>query len=388
MTATNLSLRVDAELEQLVPRLSSDELRLLEADLLAHGCRDRVVLCDGVILDGHNRYGICTQHGLPFEVLEMPFDNKEDAKAWVIRNQFARRNLNDYQKSVLALKLENMIASRSRQGQRTDLCQNSDKSKPLDTKKELADMAGVSHDTIAKVKVIEAEANSQTKQQLIGGEISVNAAFTYVRRAKKEAYRDERREANKLLVKNAPDLAALNAKFATIVIDPPWNYADCGDVNAMGRSRPQYATMRIEEIATLPVGERADDDCHLYLWITNRSLRFGFDLIEGWDCRNVTMITWVKPSYGLGNYYRGQTEHVLFGVKGSQPLKRQDVGTVFNAPRGPKGHSSKPVEFYELVESCSPGPYLECFARGGRSGWTSWGAETPPLDTELADAGI
>src|ERR1035441_7821933 len=84
------------------------------------------------------------------------------------------------------------------------------------------------------------------------------------------------------------------------------------------------------------------------------------------------MITWVKPSFGLGNYFRGQTEHVLFGVKGSQMLKRKDVGTVFSAPRG-KGHSAKPVEFYELVESCSPAPYLEMFSRSDRLGWVAWG---------------
>ncbi len=77
----------------------------------------------------------------------------------------------------------------------------------------------------------------------------------------------------------------------------------------------------------------------------------------------------------MGAYFRGSTEHVLFGIKGSQPLKRQDCGTWFQASRGPSGHSSKPVEFYELVESCSPAPYIELFARGRRDGWVCWGAE-------------
>ena len=80
-----------------------------------------------------------------------------------------------------------------------------------------------------------------------------------------------------------------------------------------------------------------------------------------------------KPSYGLGNYYRGQTEHVLFGVRGSQGLARKDVGTLLLAPRGPGGHSSKPDEFYALVESCSPAPRLSIFERRTRPGWTSWG---------------
>jgi N6-adenosine-specific RNA methylase IME4 len=78
----------------------------------------------------------------------------------------------------------------------------------------------------------------------------------------------------------------------------------------------------------------------------------------------------------MGNYFRGQTEHVLFGVKGSQPLKRKDVGTVFEAYRGPAGHSSKPPAFLELVESCSPGPFLEMFSRSSRPGWVAWGENT------------
>ncbi len=82
----------------------------------------------------------------------------------------------------------------------------------------------------------------------------------------------------------------------------------------------------------------------------------------------------MKPSYGMGNYYRGSTEHVLFGVRGSLPLDRHDLGTHFEADR-PGKHSSKPPEFYEMVESASPGPYLEMFARDLRPGWKVWGAE-------------
>ena len=133
-----------------------------------------------------------------------------------------------------------------------------------------------------------------------------------------------------------------------------------------------------EEIANLPVGSHVGDDAHIYLWTTNRSLFKGEALLTTWGFRYVNLLTWCKPHFGLGHYFRGSTEQILFGVKGSQPLKRKDAGTWFEAPRGPRGHSSKPVEFYDLVESCSPGPYLEIFARGQREGWTSWGAEAQP----------
>ena len=110
----------------------------------------------------------------------------------------------------------------------------------------------------------------------------------------------------------------------------------------MGRAKPDYATLALDQLRALPVGELADTDCHIYLWITNRSLPKGFDLLAAWGFRYITCLTWVKPSFGMGDCFRGQTEHILFGVKGSQALQRHDASTVFHADRGPNGHSSKP----------------------------------------------
>lgn len=166
----------------------------------------------------------------------------------------------------------------------------------------------------------------------------------------------------------------LDAKglFQTIVVDPPWDWGDEGDVNQFGRAKPEYSTMPFDDIKALPVNEIADEGCHLYLWVTNRSLPKAFALIDAWGFRYITCLTWVKPSIGMGNYFRGSTEQVLFAVKGSQPLRRHDVGTHFSAPRG-DGHSAKPDEFYRLVESCSYAPYIDIFGRKQRDGWSVWG---------------
>jgi N6-adenosine-specific RNA methylase IME4 len=130
----------------------------------------------------------------------------------------------------------------------------------------------------------------------------------------------------------------------------------------------------------LPVPSLCEENAHLYLWITNRSLLKASALLDGWGFRYVTCLTWCKPSFGLGNYFRGSTEHVLFAVRGSMGLLRSDVGTWFAARReGP--HSTKPAAFYELVESCSQGPWLELFARKPRKGWAAWGAEVGPAAT-------
>ena len=164
--------------------------------------------------------------------------------------------------------------------------------------------------------------------------------------------------------------------YATILADPPWDWGDEGDVSQMGRGTPDYAAMSIEELEDLSVEEWAAPNAHLYLWITNRSLPKGFGLIESWGFRYVTCVTWCKPSFGMGNYFRGSTEQILFGVRGSLPLNRKNAGTWFEAPRGKGGHSSKPAAAYELIESCSPGPYLEMFARSDRKGWKRWGAKS------------
>lgn len=187
--------------------------------------------------------------------------------------------------------------------------------------------------------------------------------------------REQHRADNRELVAMALPLeAAVSATFPTIVVDPPWDWGDEGDVDQFGRGRPVYATMTFDELLALPVGAKATADAHIYLWITNRSLPKGFALLDAWGFRYVTCLTWCKPSIGMGNYFRGSTEQVLFGVRGSLGLLRADIGTWFAADR-PGRHSAKPDEFYDLVESASPGPWLDIFARRARPGWAVWGAE-------------
>lgn len=199
---------------------------------------------------------------------------------------------------------------------------------------------------------------------------------TGARRIAKEKKREQKRNENRDLVERTPPpaLAEPGQRYQTLVIDPPWDWGDEGDQDQFGRARPTYHTMSIDDIAMLPIADLATKNAHIYCWITNRSLPKGFALLDAWGFRYVTMITWGKPSFGMGNYFRGQTEHVLFGVRGSLPLLRNDVGTLLLAPRAGR-HSAKPTEFYELVETCSPGPWLELFARTVRPGWVSWGAE-------------
>ena len=379
MTATFEDILIDSEFAALIRPLSAGERQQLEENIVEHGgARDPLVVWASkgklTILDGHNRYEICTRLELPFDVHEIRFKAREDATHWIVKNQLGRRNLTaDSFTYLLGLdyKLEKK-ANGKRGPEKPD--QNE---QAFTTAERIAKEVGVSPATVRRAEKFydEVERTPELKQAVEEGR-----PVLQVKRELKEAAREARREENRQKIASVPEpeqaAAVADARFATIVIDPPWDWGDEGDQDQLGRARPDYGTMSIDQLERLDVGGLADDDCHIYLWITNRSLPKGFRLLESWGFRYITAITWVKPHFGMGNYFRGQTEHVLFGVKGSQPLKRKDAGTAFTADRGSGGHSSKPASFLELVESCSPGPYVEMFSRSSRSGWVSWGENT------------
>jgi N6-adenosine-specific RNA methylase IME4 len=364
-----MEITIDSEFKALIPPLAADELRQLEDNILRDGCRDPLVVWNNVLIDGHNRFEICERNSIPFKTIHKDFTDRDEAMDWMDANQLGRRNIQPQQAEFLRGRIYNRRKKAVGKPSGTILGQND----PVSTAEQVAAETGVSPATVKRNGKMAEEVESDP--ELLAA-LNDRTEFKKVKRAKKEKKRESRRQQNRKKIESAPEpekIIETGAKFATIVIDPPWDWGDEGDQDQMGRARPDYATMSKEQLMALPVGTLADDDCHLYMWITNRSLPKGFDLIQAWGFRYITAITWAKPSFGMGNYFRGQTEQILFAVKGSQPLKRKDVGTLFTAPRGPNGHSSKPVEFYDLVESCSPGPFLEMFSRHNREGWTVWG---------------
>ena len=186
--------------------------------------------------------------------------------------------------------------------------------------------------------------------------------------------------------------------YRTIVADPPWPQKGAGPLRGRegfgdalcAASKPMpYPTMTIDEIAALPVAERAEKNAHLYLWTTNRFLPAAFVVAAAWGFEYSTVLTWAKRPMGggLGGCYGIATEFVLFCRRGSLPALQRIGRNWFNWKRpydmrGKPRHSAKPGEFFAMVEQVSPGPYLELFARDKRIGWHSWGNEVPS-DVEL-----
>lgn len=171
-------------------------------------------------------------------------------------------------------------------------------------------------------------------------------------------------------------------EFATILADPPWQFQNrTGKVAPEHRRLSRYETMTLDDILGLPVRAIAADTSHLYLWVPNALLLEGLKVMEAWGFQYKTNIIWHKvrkdggpDGRGVGFYFRNVTEMVLFGVRGkkARTLAAGRSQVNFLATRK-REHSRKPDEFYPLVEACSPGPFLELFARGTRKGWATWG---------------
>jgi N6-adenosine-specific RNA methylase IME4 len=161
-------------------------------------------------------------------------------------------------------------------------------------------------------------------------------------------------------------LVPVEGRFRTLVVDPPWDYEW---LSLAGRAAPGYATMSHEKLLALPVESWAEDNSHLYLWVTNNFMTRGVDLMARWGFQHKTVLTWVKPRWGLGSYFRNSTEHVLFGVRGEMRTRSDSIATHFEAPMGE--HSEKPEKFYEIVREASHGPYGEAFQRQPRLDFTN-----------------
>lgn len=177
------------------------------------------------------------------------------------------------------------------------------------------------------------------------------------------------------------EFSGLAGSYSTILIDPPWRFLNrTGKIAPEHRRLHRYETMSFEEISQLPVSRYAKDRAHLYMWCPNALILEGLTIMRAWGFTYKTNIIWYKvrkdggpDGRGVGFYFRNVTEMVLFGTRGSirtlAPGRRQ-VNIILSRK---EEHSRKPLELYEIIGRCSPGPYLELFARERVKGWTQWG---------------
>lgn len=179
-------------------------------------------------------------------------------------------------------------------------------------------------------------------------------------------------------------LARVQGPFSTILADPPWRFS-----NRTGKMAPEhqrllrYPTMTLEEILELPVNRLAAAQAHLYLWVPNALISEGLEVMKRWGFTYKTNMVWYKirkdggpDGRGVGFYFRNVTELVLFGVRGNMRTLRAGRTQTNIISTRKREHSRKPDELYNIIEACSPGPYLELFARHARESWVQWGNES------------
>ena len=171
-------------------------------------------------------------------------------------------------------------------------------------------------------------------------------------------------------------------KFATIYADPPWRFQNrTGKVAPEHKRLNRYGTMDLEEIKSMPVEQIAAEKSHLYLWVPNALLPEGLEVMKSWGFEYKGNIVWEKvrkdgqpDGRGVGFYFRNVTEILLFGIKGTNNRTLDPARSQVNLIRTQKReHSRKPDEIIPIIERCSPGPFIELFARGDRDGWAMWG---------------
>jgi N6-adenosine-specific RNA methylase IME4 len=339
------------EYANLFPMMDDCSFASLVADIRENGLIEPIVLYDEQILDGRNRYKACLELGIEPRFERVNGNTKP--LQYVISKNLQRRHLNESQRAVVAARLANMPNHRP------------NKSLNLDSYSmgQSAEILNVSRATVATIKAIEREA-PELIEKIECGELTANRAWTEVQR------REARRNLESVEIQQAK---ALEGVYDVIVIDPPWQMEKIEREVRPNQTEFEYPTMPLEEISRLEIPFA--NDCHVWLWTTQKFLPHAFGLFAAWDVKYVCTFGWHKNGgfqpIGLPQY---NEEFILYGRVGSPVfVDTKDFKTCFNAPRGK--HSEKPEEFYSVVRRVTAGRRLDMFSRRKIEGFDGWGKE-------------
>ena len=375
-------MEVKEEFKNLIPALSAEEYAQLEANILEEGIREPIITWNGYIIDGHNRFSIAKRFDLEYKTTSKHFANEESVKEWMILNQFGRRNLSNYQRSVLALELEEVFSKKAKENivienkNRSTGSAKLPKRDSVDTRKELSKVAQVGERTLGMVKTIQEKAPEEVKAKLATGEVSINAAYKEIKKEEKKEERDKKIQEVKQKIETE-NLTTLDKKYHVIAIDPPWAYNEKGgfssdDYDAQNnRGAVDYPTMTVEQIKKIEIP--AANDSVLFLWTTHAFLRDSFDIMKEWGFEYKATIVWDKVKMGMGRNVRMQVEFCLLGIKGKPIIQGSSERDIITEPR--REHSRKPEAFYQMVERMCIGNKLDYFSRQTRKNWEHYGAE-------------
>jgi len=381
-------MKIKEEFKKLIPPLTTEEFKQLEDNCLAEGIREKIITWNGFIIDGHNRFEISERWNLDYQTESKHFANEEAVKEWMIKNQFGRRNLSNYQRSVLALELEDVFSKKAQENLKLSQGKGKLKSanlkvEPIETRKELSKIADVGHDTIAKVKKIQAKATEEVKAKLSTGEVSINAAYKEIKKEEKKEELQQKKQQYEIRVETKTkndfkvDIFNTNETFRVIYADPAWSYDDKQDTPQLGGAAKHYDTMSIRELSELPVNKISEKDSVLFLWVTSPLLEDAFKVVSAWGFKYKTSFIWDKVKHNMGHYNSVRHEILLVCTKGScTPDNKKLYDSVQSIERN-DNHSEKPIEFLNIIDDIyNYGNKLEMFCRNiKKNNWFGWGNE-------------
>jgi DNA modification methylase len=370
-------MQILQELESLIPPLSNEEFKQLERNILEEGIREPLITWNGILIDGHNRYRIAQEHDINYETLEKEFDNIFLVKVWMIYNQFGRRNLSNYWRSVLALELEDVFKVKAKEikaekisefRKTGEISQISDKP---DTKKDLAKIANVSHDTIAKVKKIQANATPEVKEKLNTGTMSINEAYKEIKKEENEQLKTqkaieiiEKVYENNTNIYNGDCIEYIKTikdkSIDCLITDPPYGvdiqfgaYDNQLSRKIENDGNIEDALLLLDEML-LNVKSKLKDDAHIYIFC-NWKIYPQFNQIISKHFQIKNLIIWDKLFMGMGDLkgnYSSSYEMIVFAGGNREFLNRPKniIQCRFSDERF--HNTQKPVELIkQLIEN-------------------------------------
>lgn len=356
----------------IFPMIDGEQLEQLKKDIKEHGLMQPIVLFEGKILDGRNRYKACKDIGI-----EPKFEEYKGTKPleFVISGNLKRRHLTADQRAVISLEVMPMLEEEARKRQIRK--PNSVMEKfPEQNKGTASEKAGkmfnVNERYVRDIKKLKEAGRIDVIENIKQGKQTLQ---DIKREDRLDKISKQREELQKTVLEKPTGL------FDVIVIDPPWRYD--GDIfkeneeqlptfSSEGmRGTTPYMTMSLEEIKNIKLPTKKD--CVLWLWTTNLFLPYSYNLLKEWGFELKSMVTWDKQHIGTGRWLRSQTEHCLLAIKGKPFFNNTKWSTLISEKR--TEHSVKPEIFYKMVDEICAGRKLDYFARKKREGWDVYGDE-------------
>ncbi len=357
----------------IFPMLTGDDYRELRDDIARNGLLESIWTYQNQIIDGRNRYTACLDAGVQPHFRE--WDGNGSLVSFVVSLNLKRRHLSSSQRAMAALEVERQLSeeAKANQGRRTDLAPDTQnfleiipkslpEPQPINAAKQAAEILGTNHHYVTDAKRIAAEA-PDLAEKVRDGSLTIPKAKAEMNRRERDA-----------VLENGIDITVPDCKYRTVVIDPPWPMEKIAREVAPNQVGFEYPTMTIDEIIRLNIP--ADEDCHLFVWTTQKFLPETFSIMSAWNFRYVFTMVWHKNGgfqpFNLPQY---NCEFVVYGRRGTPDfIETKAFPTCFQAPR--REHSRKPDEFYDLVRRVAPGPRIDFFSREQRPGFDQFGNET------------